>query len=439
MTKNMQLDGLMSFTKSLYRFNTPKQTSVNNEAYLNHIYQNNWIVGTAIDVVANDMTRAGIQLTGDLEPNQSKAIQTQMTRAGVWLKLNEAIRYARLYGGAVAAIVIDGQDPSTPFRLDTVLKGSFKGLRVYDRYGVNPSTNLIQDGINAGTPDSYTDVQNSKITWHHSRIVRLIGTPLPPRMAQSNQYWGDSVLARILDRVDFFNQATEGAAQLVNKAHLRTVSVEGLREVLAAGGKQEENLKRSFELLNEQQKLCGLTILDKKDMFATNSYSFGGLSDMMLQFAQQLSGGLRIPLTILLGQSPAGLNSTGESDTRMYYDGVFSQQESSLREGLTRILRTLHKSVLGVDPSDEFDFNFTPLWQTSQTEKAQIANLISTQILNAYSAGVLDQSSALRELKESSENTGVFGTITDEQIQEAEIEPPPLESTKFGGLGEFGG
>lgn len=437
MTSQKQVDGIMSFTQSLYGFNA-KNTSVvsNNEAYLSSLYQNNWIVGTAIDVVANDMTRAGITLTGELEPDQTKAIQTQMTRIGVWLKLAEALRYSRLYGGSVAAIVIDGQDPATPLRLETVSKGSFKGLRVYDRYGVNPSSNLVQYGINAGTPDSYTDVQNSKITWHHSRVVRMIGTPLPPRLAQSSQFWGDSVLSRILDRIDYFNQATEGAAQLVNKAHLRTISVEGLREVLAAGGKQEDNLKRSFQLLNEQQKLCGLTILDKRDAFATNSYSFTGLSDMMLQFAQQLSGGLRIPLTILLGQSPAGLNATGESDTRMYYDGVFSQQESSLRDGLTRILRVLHKSVLGIDPSDSFDFNFNPLWQTSQAEKAQIANLISTQVLNAYSAGVLDQASALRELKASSEITGVFGTITDDQIQEAEIEPPPVEST---GLESFNG
>jgi len=131
-------------------------------------------------------------------------------------------------------------------------------------------------------------------------------------------------------------------------------------------------------------------------------------------------------LVRLFGQSPAGLNSTGESDLRMYYDNVAAQQESRLRDGMMKVLRVMHKSLFGVLPPDNFDFDFVPLWQTSTKEKADIATAVTTTIATAYEKGIIDQTTALQELKQSSESTGVFTNITEEQIEEAKMEPPPM-------------
>ena len=53
---------------------------------------------------------------------------------------------------------------------------------------------------------------------------------------------GMSVVERIWDRLTAFDSATVGAAQLVYKAHLRTYSVEKLRELIALGGPAFEAL-----------------------------------------------------------------------------------------------------------------------------------------------------------------------------------------------------
>ncbi len=51
----------------------------------------------------------------------------------------------------------------------------------------------------------------------------------------------------------------------------------------------------------------GVVIIDKDDDLVTTQASvFSGISEVMLQLAQQISGAYQIPLVRLLGQSPVG-------------------------------------------------------------------------------------------------------------------------------------
>ena len=417
------------FSEGTYIFDLLTRNRIKLEA----MYRGSWIVGAAVDSIAEDMTRAGISIKGEIEPEKIEQMHAQMTRLGVWNSLLESIKWGRLYGGAVAMIVIDGQDPSTPLNVSTVGRGQFKGLRVLDRWQLQPSLqNIVIDGMDFGLPmfyDVISDVttgQVSNVRIHHTRVVRQIGVQLPAYQAITEQMWGESVIERMYDRLMAFDTATSGAANLIQKAHLRTVQIDKLREVLAAGGKAEENLLQMFHHMRMLQTNEGLTLLDKEDQFQAHSYTFSGLSDMILQFGQQISGATGIPLVRLFGQSPAGLNSTGESDLRMYYDNIAAQQESRLREGLMKVLRVLHKSVFGVAAPEGFDFDFVPLWQTSTKEKADIATAITTTVSTAFEKGIIDQATAMQELKQSSDVTGVFSNITDEQIEEAKMAPPPM-------------
>jgi hypothetical protein len=50
--------------------------------------------------------------------------------------------------------------------------------------------------------------------------------------------------------------------------------------------------------------------------------------------------------------------------------------------------------------------------------------------------GIIDRATALKELRQSSEVTGVWTNITDEQIEEAENEPPPHELALQAAMGQ---
>lgn len=406
-----------------------------NRIKLENAYRGSWVVGVAIDSVAEDMTRAGVTIKGNIEPEQIQRLQSGITRIGLWNSLLNLIKWGRLYGGAIGYIDILGQDPATPLNIETVGANQFKGVKIYDRWQLQPSLTLVQGGIDDGLPEYYSVVsdigtgQISNLKIHHSRALRFIGIQLPVYQAVQEQMWGESIIERLYDRLIAFDTATSGASNLLNKAHLRTVQIDGLREVLAAGGQAEENLLTMFAHMRHLQTNEGITLLDKNDTFAAHNYTFAGISDMVLQFGQQISGALGIPLIRLFGQSPTGMNSTGESDLRIYYDNIMAQQEARLREGLFTVLRVTHKSVLGFSPDDDFDFDFNPLWQTSAKEKVDIATAITTNIVNAYNAGIIDEATALAELKQSSEVTGMYSNIEQGKIDELNAMPelPAIE------------
>lgn len=413
-------------TAATYGFNPITR----NRVMLEFMYRGSWLVGQAVDCVAEDMTRAGIDLVSDGAPDDLGKVGEALVDLGIWERLSETVKWSRLYGGALAVLLIDGQDVGTPLRPETVGPAQFKGLLVLDRWMVTPelTAEITTLGPDLGRPAFYTITANAPAyrgkRIHYSRVIRLDGVELPYWQRISENGWGLSVLERLYDRMVAFDSTTTGVAQLVYKAHLRTVSVEGLRDILAAGGPSEAALIKQFEMIRLMQSNEGLTLIDAKDTFEAHNYTFSGLSDVLLQFAQQLSGALQIPLVRLFGQSPAGLNSTGESDIRSYYDLIAQQQKAKLRGGVAKILDLTWRSTIGGAPPSSYSFVFNPLWQMSDTEKTTIAVGTTQAVTQAFEAGIVDRETAMRELRQSADVSGVWTNIEDEEIQAADDDPP---------------
>lgn len=402
-----------------------------NRTLLEFAYRGSWVVRAAVKTVADDMTREGITITSDIPPDDIEKIEQGFTKLKIWQSYNENICWARLYGGSIGVIMVDGQDMSTPLDISTIRKGQFKGVAVLDRWMVEPPGNdVIKDlGPDIGKPRIYRIIGDSlklpKQTVHHSRVIRMEGDDLPYYQKIAENGWGLSVLEPIFDRLIQFDSATAGAAQLVFKAHLRTLKVKKLREIISAGGKAYAALIKQMENIRAFQSSEGLTLIDADDEFDVHTYTFSGLAEVIQQLASQLSGSLKIPVTRLFGQSPGGLNSTGQSDLQTYYDGTRQSQESDMRSDVHKILRLVHASELGRQADDNLNFEFKSLWQIDEGGKADIASKNTTTIVSTFEAGIIDRPMALKELKQSSNVSGVFSNITDEDIKKAELEPPP--------------
>lgn len=435
-----EVNNLLS--KGHYQFNLVTRNRVSLEA----AYRGSWIVGQVIDTFSEDMTRAGIDIQTNEGAEEVTDIENKMSGLSVWQSVCDTLKWGRLYGGACAVLQIKGQNLEDPIDLDTVGQDDFLGLVVYDRWQLYPVLDkLINEGPQLGLPAYYdivlgsnlndpgrepggqiTDNPNQRVRVHHSRCIRIIGIQLPFWQAITEMMWGESVLERMWDRLIMFDDATLSTGNLISRAQLRTVGVDGLREIMAAGGEAQEGLIRQFEYMRQLQNNEGITIIDKEDTFQSTAYSFAGLSDVLIQFGQQVSGACGIPLVRLFGQSPAGMNATGESDIRLYYDGVNAKQESLLRNPFEILLKVLWRSVTGHPAPDDLSFTFTPLWQMSATDKATVAKTNTDTIIEAHAAGAVDTSTMMKELKQSSGDTGLFTHITDEQIDEAENDEPPM-------------
>ena len=370
----------------------------------------------------------------------------RLSRLQIWSSVMDAIKWGRLYGGCIGVLQIDGQDLETPLDVATVGEGQFLGIVTYDRWQIYPVlSKLINSGPNMGLPAYYdivlganlndpgqqpdgseSNTPTGRVRVHHSRCFRTGGHKLPFYQAITEMMWEESVLERLWDRLIEFDTATAAAGGLITRANLRTVSIEGYREILAAGGEAEAALIQQFAYIREFQSSEGLTILDKNDEFQSTAYSFAGLSDMLNQFGEQLSGSAEIPLVRLFGQTPTGLNTDGSSDIRNYYDSILAKQESTLRNPLELIIKVLWQSTFGSPAPKDLSFTFTPLWQMSATDKATIAKMNTDTVIEAHQEGLIDTQTAMKELKQSSGDNGVFANITDEQINEAENEEPPM-------------
>jgi len=411
---------------------------------LEWIHRGSWLGGVAVDLVADDMTRAGIEINGEMEPDEIEELDEAAVSLGLWSQINDTVKWSRLYGGCIAVFLIDGQDMKTPLRIETVGKNQFRGLQVVDRWGLEPSLEdlVTEMGPQMGLPKYYTITRDGpalngkKI--HYSRCLRLEGIRLPYWQRMMENMWGISIFERLWDRMIAFDSATQGAAQLVYKAYIRTYKIEGLRELIAAGGPMFQAVLKWVDLMRQTQGNEGITLLDGKDEFEAQTHgAFSGLAEILLQFIQQIAGALQIPLTRLLGQSPAGLNATGESDLRTYYDGIKQQQERHLRLPVTNAYRALAQSI-GIKPPKGFSISFKPLWQLTDKEKSEIASANTESIMKVQQVGIVSDQIILRELKQTSKTTGMWTNITEEEINKASDVPTPPIDPLMGGTETVG-
>jgi hypothetical protein len=84
---------------------------------------------------------------------------------------------------------------------------------------------------------------------------------------------------------------------------------------------------------------------------------------------------------------------------------------------------------------DGFTIQFRPLWQLSEAEKGTTAGAITEAVTKATESGLISEQVALKELKQSSQVTGVFSNIRQEDIDAADDEPQAPEPEMPAGPG----
>ena len=404
------------------------------------LYRSSWIARKIIDVFPSDMLKNWIKITSNIEPSQIKKIESTIRKTGTKRKLKEGLKWARLYGGAAGLILIDGQDDlSEPLDYDLIMPGSYKGLLVFDRWnGIYPDIELEDDinDIEFGLPKYYNISLSSKSTGlsnmidslkdvtkvHHSRIIRFEGRDLPEWERQGETYWGESELEIVLEELKKRDNTSFNIASLTFLANIRVLKMADLGQLLGAGSQQaKENLYSVIEAQNHLMSNMGIYVMDKDDDFSTEQYSFSGLSDIYESFMLDIAGACEMPVTKLFGRNPAGFNATGESDLTQYCDTVEEKQESYLMPIIDKLLPIICMSCLGSVP-DDLDWEFNPFMSVSNKDLADLAQQMASPIFDAFSNGLINKSTALKELKQQADKTGMWSNITDELITQAEEE-----------------
>lgn len=450
------------------------------------------------EIIAMEMTRkwVTIQSSGDEDKSDKiAAINAAMERLKVRDVFREAAEQDGFFGrGHIYIDLGTTEDPNelkTPIgdgRNDAskakVQKASLKRLCSVEPVWCYPSHYNSSDPLR---PDWFRPtgwfVQGKEV--HASRLLTIVGREVSDLLKPAYSFGGLPLSQMAKPYVDNWLRTRQSVADLISSFSAFVLAT-NLADKLGMDG---SDLFKRAELFNNLRDNRGLMIIDKeRETFQNVSASLSTLDNLQAQTQEHMASVSGIPLVKLLGIQPAGLNASSEGELECFYTWVGALQEKMFRDPLTRILGFIQLSELGeIDP--DLHFRFEPLWELSEketaevrkinaetgkvlidakvispaeerariagdgdsiydtldvdvvpsepisaVEKATIAAGLTAAIVQAEGAGVVSTPTALKELQKLGAGTGVWTTISEEEIAEAAIEPPPVPEEGLPGI-----
>lgn len=387
-----------------------------------------------VDMLPEEMIREGFDLKTDDKrfPNIDTDIKNALDEIGAMVKLEEGLRWGRMYGGAGSIIgVDDGLDPQEPVNLEGVRKVSF--LNNLDRWELHRRS--IQNDPtqkNFGFPQSYmvqpTLGGQSIVDVHCSRILRWQGAKLPRRLFIQNDYWDDSVLTRPLNAIRNFQQSHDAVASILQDFAQAVYKIKNLTEMIAMG--KDELVEKRLALVDRTRSVVNAIVIEDGEDFDRKVTALTGVPEVLKMISQRLVMATDVPHTKLLGESPSGMGATGESEITDWYDYVARKQETDLKPQLTYLIKLILVSkegpTKGIEP-ENWRVEFRPLKQQSQKEVVDTKK-VQADIDKIYlDAGVLMPEEVTQSRFGGDEFS--YETQIDKELREEPEELEPIEAT----------
>lgn len=356
-----------------------------------NVYRGAWLAQKIVDVPAEDATREW--RSWDADKKQITLLEAEESRLGVQLKVQDAMTKGRLFGGAGIYIGTGDQHPHEPLSPERIGRGGIRHLNVLTRLQLQAGQlDTDPESPEFNRPRIYTlnSSNGEQVDIHPSRLVLFTGNPHPDPSQDTTQTagWGDSVLLAMMDAIKHADAASANVASLLFEAKVDVIKIPNFMAQLAAGGDYEQQILKRLQLAATAKGINGALILDSEEDYQQKSASFAGLNDLVLTFLQIVAGAADIPVTRLLGRSPGGLNATGESDLRNYYDHIQAVQKLVVSPAMAVLDECLIRSALGSRPPEVF-YTWRSLWQTTAKERADIGKTTADTIKTISEAGVL--------------------------------------------------
>jgi len=361
-----------------------------------------WISVTANDPKVVDETRLEVdeEATTEEKISLGNRVLNKLQELDAQTKIFEAITWARVFGGGLVLLGIDDGGGSNPNAMAEPLDEngirSFSFLEIYDRFDMEIDSYYRDPSKpNFGKPEIYrlNDAAGSMALIHESRLIRFDGTLTNRRRMRDNGGWADPVFTRTANLIRDYDTAWGSISHILQDFAQAIFKMKGLKDAILSD-KDDLVLRRmaQIDLCRGTSRAVPLDA-DGED-FDRKQTPLGGIPEIMDRFAYRMAAAFRAPATLLFGQSPSGMQSTGAADIRFFYDQISAQQESDLRPKLERLIRLifLDKSgpTKGAEPV-EWSFTFNPLYRLTELEQATLRNTQANTDKIYVEAGILSE------------------------------------------------
>ena len=371
---------------------------------LTGLYEGNGLFSKIIDTPAEEALKHGFDL--NLKSDELNAFVEDALDDLEWEeRAATAIKWARLYGGALIVMLIDdGRGLEEPVDWEHIR--SIDELRVYERSIVQPDyARLYQQDYGGkgvgnrvskfGQPEYYyvSSIYGS-FKVHESRCLVFRNGVLPEQTSNATYlFWGMPEYVRIRRALRETVTAHTDSVKLLERSVQAIYSMKGLASLLTTDDGENQVLKR-LQLVDTSRGLLNSIAIDSEgEQYDFKTFQFSGVKDVIDATCNMLSALTNIPQTILFGRSPAGMNATGDSDFESYYNFVEKIQRLMLKRNLRTLLDVVFRAgIASGDVAEEPDYKleFKPLWSLSDTEQATVDQtkaqtaLVKAQTAQAY-------------------------------------------------------
>jgi phage-related protein (TIGR01555 family) len=358
------------------------------DSELESIFVDDGLGTRIIKLLPDDMFREGWDYDfPEMEEREAKenaeAYKEAMEFIKALAKIKEGFYWSRLYGGAVILIgALDGQSLDKPLKPSRIR--SFEYLKVIRPADIDFSKIRFQfdpEQPRYGMPEYYPIsfvnhfgvIDEREV--HYSRIIELHGNRVPDGartslLSQEQRYWGLSVLQNVDEYLRIVGTSVGSIGHLLNEFSVGKYKLADLDEILNLPD-GEERIKKRMRAMDFLRSVYHSMFFGSGDDFIREDVTFTGIPEVLYNIFMLVSACTGYPITRLFGVSPAGLNSTGESDMNNYYDAVRSLQVSDAEPIILRLVRIISEWK-GIE---EPYIKWRPLKQLSEKEQAEVDKL----------------------------------------------------------------
>jgi phage-related protein (TIGR01555 family) len=359
--------------------------------------QNMWRGDDTLDrvvrIVPRDMLRQGFEIAIQDEKEMAEQVDQKLTDMLTGSQtgpiLQTCLEWERAYGGCGLFLgANDGAkdlslplqedriktfDYVTPFTPLELVPVTYYSNPLKARYGEVATWRLTP----LERPPGYAPDLATLPVIHESRIIRFVGNVTSRGQILYNIHpgWGDSIFTLIRNIFQVFNGAFQGLGILVEDFAPIVIKIKGLAQAVAGQDGSVTSLQRRAGGISAARSIARATIIDSEEEYGRQSTDVAGLADLWDRIVLRAAAAAGMPLSLFLGQSPAGLAGagSGQTDISWYYDALRAAQVGKLKRPIDRLYELTIKAKEGPTKGkvpDNWSVHFRPLVQLSEKDLA---------------------------------------------------------------------
>ncbi|MEG0161975.1 MAG: DUF1073 domain-containing protein, partial [Aurantimicrobium sp.] len=209
----------------------------------------------------------------------------------------------------------------------------------------------------------------------------------------SYNFGGLSLTQLMEDYVVDWREAKKNVIKIIRSLRMRALKTD-----MDARLQEPGQFDKRIKLFTQYQDNFGIWALDTQEDLIHMQTSLSDLSNLLSNYQDQMCIPARITNLKLLGNAPAGLNASGDSELETWHETISGMQERDIRRALENIFKIIQLSEFG-EIKENIYFEFRPLDELSEKEKAEINEIKVRTVTTASDAQLVSSEEGRDALK----------------------------------------